>query len=101
MINAQVTFKNVNEPKLPPPRDTATASEEAPTEADALGSSDFHLAPSLFAVPEDFTVHTTNASLLFDHLEPSVDHSRARAPTLNNRRCGSNRPGLWYRRRVV
>jgi GPCR-chaperone len=92
MINAQVTFKNVNEPALPPPRDTnatVQASEEAATEAEALVSPDFQLAPSLFAVPEDFTVHTTNASLLFDHLDQGVDQSRPRASSTNNRRCES------------
>lgn len=61
MINAQVTFKKVNEPPV------GLSTNEA--EIDELsGLPIFQLDPALFEIPKDFQVYTTNASLLFDNI---------------------------------
>lgn len=61
MINAQITFKNVNDPS-PNERKIEDAA------VDELGLPIFQLKPFLFDIPSGFSVYTTNASLLFDNV---------------------------------
>lgn len=61
MINAQITFKNVNEPA---PRERKIDD----VEIDDLGLPVFRLNSSLFDIPKEFTIHRSSVSLLLGNI---------------------------------
>lgn len=73
MINAQITFCNVNEPSV---EENCTDNK-----LDEIDLPIFKLKQSIFQIPKDFKIYTTNDSLLFDNIEKGTHNN------INIRQC--------------
>lgn len=69
MINAQITFRNVNEPSV------EEKSILPNSELNELGFPIFKLNQNLFQIPNHFKVYSTKDSLLFDNMDKGMQNN--------------------------